>query len=51
MVEPPSFSEIKNQFMDVIEELEIPPVQQVTPLRSALPEEAYQFYQDVIRTK
>jgi hypothetical protein len=51
MGEPPSFSEIKNQFMDVIEELEIPPVQQVTLLRSALREEAYQFYQDVIKDK
>jgi hypothetical protein len=35
--------------MDVIEELELNHQQQVTFLRSALREEAYQFYQDVIK--
>jgi hypothetical protein len=44
MREPPSFSEIENQFANVIEELEIPPVLKGTHLRSALREEAYQFY-------
>jgi hypothetical protein len=51
MGDSPSFSEIRNQFMDVVEELEIPPAQQVTLLRSTLREEAYQFYQEVIKDK
>jgi hypothetical protein len=51
MGDSPSFPEIRNQFMDVVEELEIPPAQQVTLLRSTLREEAYQFYQDVIKEK
>jgi hypothetical protein len=51
MGDSPSFSEIRNQFMDVVEELEIPPAQQVTLLRSTLREEAYQFYQKVIKDK
>jgi hypothetical protein len=33
MGDTPSFSEIRNQFMDVVEDLEIPPAQQVTLLR------------------
>jgi hypothetical protein len=37
--------------MGVVEELEIPPAQQVTLLRSTLREEAYQFYQEVITDK
>jgi hypothetical protein len=51
MGDSPSFSEIKNQFMDIVEESEIPTVQQVTLLRCILREEAYQFYQDVIKDK
>jgi hypothetical protein len=47
----PSFSEIRNQFMDVIEELDVPHAQQVVLLRSALREESYQFYQDIIKDK
>jgi hypothetical protein len=51
MGDSPSFSEIRNQFMDVVEELDVPPAQQVVLLRSALREEFYQFYQDIIKDK
>jgi hypothetical protein len=51
MGDSPSFSEIRNQFMDVIEELDVPHAQQVVLLRSALREESYQFYQDIIKDK
>jgi hypothetical protein len=49
MGESPSFAEIRYQYLDVSEELELTHSQQVTFLRSALREEAYQFYQDVIK--
>jgi hypothetical protein len=42
MGDSPSFSEIRNQFMDA---------QQVVLLRSALREESFQFYQDIIKDK
>jgi hypothetical protein len=51
MGESPSFADIRNQYLDVCEELEINQQHQVTFLRSALREEAYQFYQDVIKDK
>jgi hypothetical protein len=51
MGDTPSFSEIRNQFMDVVAELEIRPALQVTLIRSNLREEAYQFYQEVIKDK
>jgi hypothetical protein len=51
MGDTPSFPEIRNQFLDVIEELEIQQAQQVTLLRSDLREESYQFYQEVIKDK
>jgi hypothetical protein len=51
MGESPSFAEIRNQYMDVCEELELTHSHQVTFLRSALREEAYQFYQDVIKER
>jgi hypothetical protein len=51
MGDAPSFSEIRNQFMDVVEELENSPAHQVILLRSTLRKEAYQFYQEVIKDK
>jgi hypothetical protein len=51
MGEYPSFSEIRCQYLDVSEELELTHSQQVTFIRSALREETYQFYQDVIKDK
>ena len=51
MGESRSFAEIRNQYLDVCEELKINHQQQVTFLRSALREEAYQFYQEVIKDK
>jgi hypothetical protein len=51
MGDSPSFSEIRNQVMDLIEQLDVPHAQQVVLLRSALREESFQFYQDIIKDK
>ena len=51
MGQAPSFAEIRYQYLDVNEELELTHSQKVTFLRSARRKEAYQFYQDVIKDR